>query len=369
CHCSPEELDQERKEARAKGLKPKYSGKCRDLGLGPAAGSVVRLRFPQEGKTQFKDLVKGHISFNNEELDDLILKRSDGSPTYHLAVVADDLDLGITHVIRGDDHVNNTPRQIPIYKALNEPIPQYAHVPMILGQDRARLSKRHGAMSVLAYRDMGYLPHALLNTLARLGWSHGDQEKFTKEELIEKFSLAHVGKSAGIFNADKLLDLNAWYIRESSDESLAETLIPFLQHLEFDDFDNEKVKDVVPTLKGRSKTLVDMAQGTDFYFQKKITYEKKGDDKFLTPDVLELFEDLGQRLEKASEFSQAGLEKTFLAFLEDNGIKLKKVAQPLRIALTGKTASPGIFEVMEALGKDKVLERIGAAIAHIKAKI
>ncbi|MCP4682964.1 MAG: glutamate--tRNA ligase, partial [Desulfobacterales bacterium] len=165
CHCSPEELDRERKEARARGLKPKYSGKCRDMGLGPAPGSVVRLRFPQEGKTQFKDLVKGHISFNNEELDDLVLKRSDGSPTYHLAVVADDLDLGITHVIRGDDHVNNTPRQIPIYKALNEPIPQYAHVPMILGQDRARLSKRHGAMSVLAYRDMGYLPHALLNTL------------------------------------------------------------------------------------------------------------------------------------------------------------------------------------------------------------
>ena len=368
CHCSPDELERGRKAAMAKGLKPKYDGKCRDLGLGPAPGSVVRLKTPKTGITQFNDLVKGRVRFDNEELDDLILRRSDGSPTYHMAVVADDIDLGITYVIRGDDHVNNTPRQILIYKALGEPIPQYAHVPMILAPDKTRLSKRHGAISVLAYRDMGYLPHALLNSLARLGWSYGDQEKFTKEELIEKFSLKNVGKSAGVFNADKLLDLNAWYIRNSSDEFLARELIPFLLQFGFKGLEQQKVKEAVATLKQRSKTLLEMAEGALFYFQEEITYEKKGDDKFLKLDILGLLEDIHGRLEKASEFNQADLEKIFVAFLEDNEIKLKKVAQPLRVALTGKTASPGIFEVMEILGRKKVLERLAKAITHIRSK-
>ncbi len=368
CHCSPDELERGRKAAMAKGLKPKYDGKCRDLGLGPAPGSVVRLKTPKTGITQFNDLVKGRVRFDNEELDDLILRRSDGSPTYHMAVVADDISLGITYVIRGDDHVNNTPRQILIYKALREPIPQYAHVPMILAPDKTRLSKRHGAISVLAYRDMGYLPHALLNSLARLGWSYGDQEKFTKEELIEKFSLKNVGKSAGVFNADKLLDLNAWYIRNSSDEFLARELIPFLQQFGFKGLEQQKVKEVVATLKPRSKTLLDMAEGALFYFQEEITYEKRADDKFLKPDILGSLEDIHGRLEKAPEFNQADLEKIFVAFLEDNEIKLKKVAQPLRVALTGKTASPGIFEVMEILGRKKVLERLAKAITHIRSK-
>lgn len=368
CHCSPDELERGRKAAMAKGLKPKYDGKCRNLGLGPAPGSVVRLKTPQTGITQFNDLVKGHVRFDNEELDDLILRRSDGSPTYHMAVVADDISLGITYVIRGDDHVNNTPRQILIYKALGEPIPQYAHVPMILAPDKTRLSKRHGAVSVLAYRDMGYLPHALLNSLARLGWSYGDQEKFTKEELIEKFSLKNVGKSAGVFNADKLLDLNAWYIRNSSDEFLARELIPFLQQFGFKGLEQQKVKEAVATLKPRSKTLLDMAEGALFYFQEGITYEKKADDKFLKPDTLGLLEDIHGRLEKASEFSQTDLEKIFVAFLDDNEIKLKKVAQPIRVALTGKTASPGIFEVMEILGREKVLERLAKVIMHIRSK-
>jgi glutamyl-tRNA synthetase len=368
CHCSPDELERARKAAMAKGLKPKYNGKCRDLGLGPAPGSVVRLKTPKTGITQFNDHVKGRVRFDNEELDDLILRRSDGSPTYHMAVVADDISLGITYVIRGDDHVNNTPRQILIYKALGEPLPQYAHVPMILAPDKTRLSKRHGAVSVLAYRDMGYLPHALLNSLARLGWSYGDQEKFTKEELIEKFSLKNVGKSAGVFNAEKLLDLNAWYIRNSSDELLAQELTPFLQQFGFMGLAQEKVKEVVATLKPRSKTLLDMAKGACFYFQEEITYEKKADDKFLKPDILRLLEDLHDRLEKATEFDQENLEKIFEALLADNEIKLKKVAQPVRVALTGKTASPGIFEVMEILGRKKVLERLAKAIAHIRSK-
>lgn len=368
CHCSPEELDQKRSEAKAKGLKPKYDGKCRELGLGPADGSVVRLKTPPSGQTRFDDLVKGSISFNNDELDDLILKRSDGSPTYHMAVVADDISLGINYIIRGDDHVNNTPRQILIYEALGEPIPKYAHVPMILGPDKTRLSKRHGATSVLAYRDMGYLPHALLNSLARLGWSHGDEEKFSKQELIDKFSLENVGKSAGVFNAEKLLDLNAWYIRESSDEILAHDVVPFLTNLGFENLDTEKLKQAVNTLKERSKTLPEMAESALFYFQDEITYEEKGDKKFLKPNVLELIEDLYRRLEKAPEFNQENLEKTFIAFMEDREIKLGKVAQPLRVALTGKTVSPGIFEIMEVLGKETTLKRISKVIAHIRAK-
>jgi len=368
CHCSSEDLEKRRKSAMAKGEKPKYDGKCRELGLGPAPGSVVRLKTTQTGTTPFNDLIKGSIRFNNEELDDLILKRSDGSPTYHMAVVADDISLGITYVIRGDDHVNNTPRQIQIYQALGEPVPQYAHVPLILGPDKARLSKRHGALSVLAYRDMGYLPHAMLNALARLGWSYGDQEKFTKQELIEKFSLENVGKSAGVFNMEKLQDLNAWYIRESSDDILAMDLIPFLEKSGLKNLDKEKVEDAVATLKIRSKTLEDMAESARFYFEKDIIYDEKADNKFLKPDMLELLENLQARLEQTSVFDQKGLEKTFVAFLEANQIKLKKVAQPLRVALTGKTASPGIFEVMEVLGKEVVLERLGNAVVHIRGK-
>lgn len=368
CHCSPEVLEQKRNTAQAKGLKPKYDGACRNLGLDPAPGSVVRLKTPGTGTTGFDDLVKGPIRFENEELDDLIIKRSNGSPTYHLAVVADDIDLGITYVIRGDDHVNNTPRQILIYKALGEPLPQYAHLPMILGPDKSRLSKRHGAMSVLAYRDMGYLPHALLNALARVGWSSGDQEKFSMEEMIEKFSLDHVGKSAGVFNTEKLLDLNAWYIRESSDEFLVENLIPFLEKLGIFQPDEAILKEIVPHLKARSKTLVEMAEGVKFCFDEKIEYEKKGDEKFLKKDVVELLSNLADTLSKTSQFDQETLEKTFVSFLEEKEIKLRKLAQPLRVALTGKTASPGIFEIMQVLGKEKVIDRIRKAVAHINAK-
>ena len=368
CHCSPEDLDRQRQNARSKGLKPKYDGTCRNLGLGPIPGSVVRLKIPLSGITQFTDLVKGPIRFDNEELDDLIIRRSNGSPTYHLAVVADDINLGMTHIIRGDDHVNNTPRQILIYNALGEPLPKYAHLPMILGPDKTRLSKRHGAMSVLAYKDMGYLPHALLNALVRLGWSYGDQEKFSMEEMIEKFSLENVGKAAGVFNAEKLLDLNAWHIRESSDDFLTERLMPFLENQGFRNLDIGKVKETVSILKVRSKTLVEMSEGAHFCLAEEIAYEKKGDDKFLKPAIIELFEDLNNRLAAMSEFNQESIEKLFIDFLEQKEIKLRKLAQPLRVALTGKTASPGIFEVMEVLGREKVVERIWKAVAHMKKK-
>ncbi|MFC1869150.1 glutamate--tRNA ligase [Thermodesulfobacteriota bacterium] len=369
CHCTPEELDKRREEAMSKGLKPRYNGKCRDQGLGPAPGSVVRLRSLRNGKTSFKDIVKGNISFDNDQLDDLILSRSDGHPTYHLAVVVDDITMGVTHVIRGDDHVNNTPRQIQIYQALKEDLPQYIHVPMILGPDKTRLSKRHGATSVLAFRDLGYLPHALLNSLARLGWSHGDQEKFIINELIEKFSLENIGKSAGIFNAEKLLDLNAQYIRESENDYLTRELIPVLDNLGQSKLDELKVSKAVETLKMRSRTLVEMAEGALFYFEKNISYDEKGDKKFLKANVLTFMEDIKERLEKASDFDLNGLENIFRDFIDEKDIKLGKIAQPLRVALTGKTVSPGIFEVMEVLGKEESIKRLADAISHIKKKM
>jgi len=367
CHCSPEELEKKRIEAKNKGLKPKYDGKCRELGLGKAPGAVVRLKSPLAGKTIFKDLVKGVISIENEQLDDLILQRSDGSFTYNFAVVVDDSKLGINYVIRGDDHVNNTPRQILIYKAIGEPIPQYAHLPMILGPDKTPLSKRHGATSVLAYKDMGFLPHALLNSLARLGWAHGDQEQFTTQELIDLFSLEHVGKSAGIFNMEKLLDLNAKYIREADDSNLADLLIPFLNNLGCSNLSREKVKEAVRTLKARAKTLLEMAQGALFYF-KEITYEKQADEKFLRSEALDILEDLLSDLKGSTSFDQKELENIFSTFLERHQIKLGKVAQPLRVALTGKTVSPGIFEIMEVMEQDMVIKRLSNAILHIKSK-
>jgi glutamyl-tRNA synthetase len=367
CHCSPEELEKKRIEAKKEGLKPKYDGTCRERGLGKAPGAVVRLKSPQSGATTFKDLVKGVISIANEELDDLILQRSDGSFTYNYAVVVDDSKMGVTYVIRGDDHVNNTPRQILIYKAIEEPIPHYAHLPMILGPDKSPLSKRHGATSVLAYKEMGILPYALLNSLARLGWSHGDQEKFSAQELIELFSLDHVGKSAGIFNTEKLLDLNAKYIREEEDGNLADLLIPFLANLGCSNLNKEKVKEALRTLKARAKTLVEMAQGALFYF-KEITFEKQADEKFLRPELLEILEDLLSDLKGATDFDQKELEKIFSALLESHQIKLGTIAQPLRVALTGRAVSPGIFEIMEVLGQETVIKRLSNAISHIKSK-
>ena len=367
CHCSPEELEKKRAEAKKNGLKPKYDGTCRELGLGKVPGAVVRLKSPLTGKTIFKDLVKGSISIENEQLDDLILQRSDGSFTYNFAVVVDDSKLGINYVIRGDDHVNNTPRQILIYKALGEPIPQYAHLPMILGQDKSPLSKRHGATSVMAYKDMGFLPHALLNSLVRLGWSHGDQEIFTTQELIDLFSLEHVGKSAGIFNMKKLLDCNAKYIREEDDGTLADLLLPFLSHLGCSNLPREKVKGAVGTLKARAKTLLEMAQGALFYF-KEIDYEKQADEKFLLPEVLHILEDLLLNLKKAKSFDRKELENIFSILLEMHQIKLGTIAQPLRVTLTGTSVSPGIFEIMEVMGQEMVIQRLSHAISHIKNK-
>jgi len=364
CTCSPEELEEKRKTALAEGRKPKYDGTCRDRGLGPSDGAVVRFRCPEAGVTVVPDLVKGRITFNNEELDDLVIERADGYPTYNFAVVVDDALMGITHVIRGDDHVNNTPRQILLYEALGFDVPRFGHVPMILGPDRTRLSKRHGATSVMAYRDMGYLPEALVNYLVRLGWSHGDQEIFTLDELIAYFDLDAVGKSAAVFNPEKLLWLNQHYIKEYDTARLTEAVIPFWRDMGFEVPDESFARMVVQDLKSRAKTLVELAEAGRFYFSAEVEYQPEA-LKFLAPEVAGHLEALADALTGFADYTKEGIETFLRRVAEERNIKLKAIAQPLRVALTGKTASPGLDEVMMTLGRERVVERIRKAVEFI----
>ena len=368
CDCTPEEVERKRKEAMSAGKKPKYDGKCRSRNLGPGPGRVVRFLAPDAGTTVVHDVIKGVISFDNSELDDLVIQRSDGMPTYNFAVVIDDLTMGISHVIRGDDHVNNTPRQILIYEALGKTPPVFAHVPMILGQDRTRLSKRHGATSVLAYRDAGYLPEAMVNYLVRLGWSYGDQEIFSKEELIEKFSLENIGKSASVFDPEKLLWLNSYYIKEYAPDKLGELLLPFLEERGYTIPDHEYLIRAIVTLQPRAKTLVEMAEMMDFYLLEEIEYDSKAAKKFLKPAMIPVFEDLIEKLSELDVFTEENLEKIFRATSEELGVKLGKIAQPVRVALTGRTASPGLFEVIDILGKERTIGRLRAALDYMKKR-
>jgi len=299
-------------------------------------------------------------------LDDLVLARSDGSPTYHLAVVVDDITMEITHIIRGDDHLNNTPRQIQIYQALGRPQPLFGHVPMILGPDKTRLSKRHGATSVLAYKDMGYLPQALINYLVRLGWAHGDEEIFNRQEMIEKFSLAQVGKSAGVFNQEKLLWLNSHYIKGSTDQKLAALLAPFLQEKGFQDLNLDYIAKCTATLKMRSKTLVEMADAADFYLKEEVDYQPEGVKKFFSPQTIPWMEAVIESLSSLTVWNESAMESAFSQFIDRTGATMKQIAPPLRLALTGKTASPGLFEVMAAMGKERTLTRLNKALNYIK---
>ena len=366
CTCTSEELEAKRKQALTCGKKPKYDGTCRDKNLGKSAGSVVRFRGAQTGITIVEDLVKGNITFNNDELDDLIIERGDGYPTYNFAVVIDDALMNITHVIRGDDHVNNTPRQILLYQALGFAVPKFAHVPMILGSDKARLSKRHGATSVMAYKEMGFLPEALVNYLVRLGWSHGDQEIFSLAELIELFCLDAVGKSPAIFNPEKLLWLNAHYIKEAKPDRLQEEMKPLWLEgagKAEPDFTRKVIADMQP----RAKTLVELATMADFYFAQSINYDNEAGRKFLLPEVTQYLNDIIAVLPSSEGFSKEGMEVFLRDFTEKRNIKFKIIAQPLRVALTGKTVSPGIDEVMVTLGRQRVTKRIKDAVAYIEA--
>jgi glutamyl-tRNA synthetase len=370
CYCTTEELEGKRKKARQERKKPKYDGKCRNLSPPyPDGPYTVRFKCPQVGQTVVEDLVKGRIVFDNVELDDLIIQRSDGMPTYNFAVVVDDGTMGITHVIRGDDHVNNTPRQILLFRALGYPLPSFAHVPMILGPDRTRLSKRHGAESVMAYKEMGYLPEGLLNYLVRLGWSYGDQEVFSIGELIEKFSLENVGKSAGIFNPEKLRSINGDHIRKREPGELASLLSPFITGKDYDIGEGERLNKIISALKDRSKTLVEMADQAEFFFKAEIEYDEEAVKKFLRPEVIDIFEELIEGFKGVKTVSAAEVESLFRGIAERREIKLLKVAQPVRVALTGRTVSPPLFEVVDILGKEQTINRLEKAIAFIRARL
>ncbi len=366
CTCPPERLTEMRKEAMASGGKPKYDGTCREKNLKWQQGAVVRFKSPLSETTVVADKIRGNIVFANTELDDFIIARSDGTPMYNLAVVVDDITMKVNTIIRGDDHISNTPKQILLYQALGCDVPDFGHVPMVLGHDKARLSKRHGAMSVTAYRDMGYHPDAMLNYLVRLGWSHGDQEFFTRNELIEKFNLAHIGRSAGVFNPEKLLALNAEHIRSATNEDLVSHVMPFFKEKGINAKPGKYLQGVIDTLKPRSKTFVEMADGAQFYYQDTIVYDEKAAVKFFKPALMAPMKQLTEAIEKTDVFDEKTLEDIFKQVMTDSDLKFGKIAQPVRVALTGKTVSPGIFEMMLTLGKSKVISRLNAAVQYME---
>lgn len=378
CVCTPGELDAKRQAAQREKRKPAYDGTCRKNSGDPIAISAqlsaqgkpytVRFLSPQSGTTVVEDAVKGRVVFENSELDDLIIARSDGSPTYNFSVVVDDVDMGITHIIRGDDHLANTPRQILLYHGLDYPIPRFAHVPLILGTDKARLSKRHGATSVMAYKEMGYFPEALVNYLVRLGWSHGDQEIFSRAELIEQFSLENVGKSAGIFNPEKLLWLNSHYMKTLPLSRLADEILPFIAARGYSrPVDPAWLEKMLATLTERAKTITELVEMGHFYLSEEISIDEKAAKKLLTNEIAQPLKTLTQRLESLSEFNEQQIEKAFTEVLNEKGLALGKLAQPVRVALTGSTASPGIYEVIAVLGKERTLKRLNKALALIEA--
>ena len=359
CYCTSEELEEKRQKAMAEGRKPKYDGTCRNLNVQPADRPfVVRFKAPEQGETTFVDRIKGAITFRNEELDDLIVQRTDGSPTYNFVVVVDDAVMRISLIIRGDDHINNTPRQIQLYQALGYEVPQFAHVPMILGDDKTRLSKRHGATSVMAYKELGYLPEAMVNYLVRLGWSYGDQEIFSMDELIEKFSLDNVGKSAGVFNPGKLLWLNEHYIKTGDPVRLAKYLAEFLEKQGLDSTSGPSLQAVVRTLQDRAKTLVEMADGAAFYYKKEIEFDGKAVAKFLTEDKIILIKGLIAGLDALENWDVESISQVFHALMDEHSLKLPAIAQPVRVALTGGTSSPSIFDVVAVLGRETTLRRL-----------
>lgn len=372
CICKAEELEARRKEAEAKGLSPRYDSRCRSLGItSPTDDAALRFKAPQEGQTVVDDLIKGKIVFDNNVLDDLIILRSNGYPTYNFSVVVDDALMNITHVVRGDDHLTNTPRQVPIFEALGFSVPRFGHLPMILGSDKARLSKRHGATSIMAYKDMGYLSDAMANYLARLGWSYGDQELFTRQELIEKFSWKNVQTSAAVFNPDKLLWLNAEYIKTSPPRQVAEALIPLLENAglkaEVSAVSQNWLAQLVVLVKERAKTLVEMVEWVKPYFGEAVRFEEEAAKKFLTPAIAPMLGRLLKEFETIPSFSKQEWEEAFRKLVEEEAIKMGQLAQPVRVALTGRTASPGLFEVMEVLGRERTLARLRAGMERAYA--
>lgn len=366
CYCTRDELEEMRAEQMARKEKPRYDGRCRDR-KEPRAGvePVVRFRNPLEGDVVVDDHVRGKVTFRNSELDDLIIARSDGTPTYNFCVVVDDMDMRITHVIRGDDHLNNTPRQINIFEALGASPPEYAHLPMILGPDGAKLSKRHGAVSVMEYRNEGYLPEAVRNYLVRLGWAHGDQEIFSTEEMIKLFDIADVNHSASAMNPDKLAWLNQHYIKEGDPELLGAELGWHFERMGVETAGGPPLAEVVKANAERAKTLKEMAENSVFFYRDFDEYEEKAARKNLQPDVVEALQKVKQALSELDEWKAAAIHDTVNSVAEALELKLGKVAQPIRVAVAGKGVSPPIDITLELLGRDVTLERIERAVAHI----
>ncbi|MGH7779565.1 MAG: glutamate--tRNA ligase [Candidatus Binataceae bacterium] len=376
CYCSAEELDTKRKLAERERRRPMYDRKCRGLDFDAdiplpdrsnGRNYTIRFAMPLEGETVVDDLVKGRMVFQNSDLDDLIIIRSDGSPIYNFASVLDDADLRITHIARGDDHVPNTPRQIQVFLALGFTPPAFAHLPQVLGPDGSPLSKRHGATSVVAYREGGYFPEAMLNYLARLGWSHGDQEIFSKQELIEYFNFADCGKSAGVFNAEKLLWLNFHYLKARPTAQLAQEVKPFIEQRGIKiPGDNAWLEKMVATLQERAKTLIELVDFASFYLNDKIAIDPKASAKFLKPEIAEPLSVLANELDGVQgDFTEQAIQSVFEGVLAKFGLKLGQLAQPVRVAITGGTVSPGIYEVIGVLGKSRTVERLRAAGASI----
>ncbi len=372
CYCTPGGLEERRKAAMAEGRPPKYDRKC--LGIeNPPEGvtPVIRFRADTEGQTVVNDLIKGKVTFENSVLDDLIIMRSDGWPTYNFAVVVDDSTMGITHVLRGDDHLNNTPRQMQMYDALGYDMPQFGHLSMILGSDKARLSKRHGATSIMQYKEMGYLSEAMVNYLVRLGWSFGDQEIFSVEEMIKNFSLESVSSAAAVFNPDKLNWINHHWINAKPPREIAKLLLPMLAQMDLAPAEDglwslERLEKIVLAQREKSRTLVEMAELSRYFFVEP-EMEQKAAEKFLTPEIKPVLERLIGLLEAIpdSGFNHAELEKVFHLVMEKTGLKMGKVAQPVRVAVTGGTVSPGIYETLEILGKEESLKRLRKVIEKI----
>ena len=360
CYCSKERLEQLRAEQMASKEKPRYDGHCRDGVPSQAGPYVIRFRNPMDGVVEFDDLIRGHLVFANAELDDLIILRSDGTPTYNFCVVVDDWDMQVTHVIRGDDHINNTPRQINILRALSAPLPLYAHLPMILGSDGKRLSKRHGAVSVMQYRDEGYLPEALLNYLARLGWSHGDQEIFSIDELIKLFEIQDINRAAAAFNPEKLLWLNQQYLKTSDPEYVADALAWHMQQLGVHVDNGPALTDIVMAQRERTKTLREMAERSSYFYQDvQCSDEMRG---HFTADLVPALTMLHDQLAGLADWTKEAIHSVVAHVAEVCGLKLGKLAQPVRVAITGGTVSPPIDLTLYLLGRERTLHRLHVAV-------
>lgn len=368
CSCSRERLDKMREEQMANKQKPKYDGCCREKGLAAADDTVVRFRNPLEGDVIINDHVRGEVVINNKELDDLIIARTGGDPTYNLTVVVDDWDMEISHVIRGDDHLNNTPRQINILKALGAHIPEYAHIPMINGPDGKKLSKRHGAVSVMQYHEDGYLSEAVINYLVRLGWSYGDQEIFTLEEMIEKFDLKDINKSSSNFSVEKLQWINQQYLMTLDPEYVAEQLTYYMQKQGTDTETGPALSDVVKLIRERSKTLVEMAENSRFFYEEITEYDAKSVKKHIKEQTPDILQSIKEKLSAIENWQAEAIQAVVQAVVDEKEVGFAKVAQPIRIAVTGCTTSPGIDQTLEMLGKEKTLERMDALIDNINQK-